>query len=429
MREVIIVTYYWPPSGGGGVQRWLKFAKYLPEFGYKPIIITPEKPDFRFQDHSLTRDIPPGIEVIKLPIWEPYGIFRKLLGNSQASKQGQAIDKRNKTVLESLAVWIRGNLFIPDPRVFWVTPTARFLLKFLQSRHRPILITTGPPHSLHLIGLRVRRKLDIGWIADFRDPWGEWFQFKHLKVSRRVMRVHKKMERKVAEGADRIITVSDGLRDYFDSLNPGNVRVIRNGFDPGDFQNIGQVAPPRRFVICHAGTIDDLRNPGHFLEAYKQLCLDDPDFRKNSLIRFIGIISESYLIQFLEDPLLASQIELEDYVEHSQIGEKLQQSSVLLLLLSDFANNTGYAPGKLFEYLAVHRPILALAPAQGEAASIISTTGSGMTCEPGDVEGIRNAIKTMYLASRSGKSFETQNLDQYSRRNLTSQLVDVLESL
>ncbi len=430
MREVIIVTYYWPPSGGGGVQRWLKFAKYLPEFGFKPIIVTPEKPDFPFRDDSLAKDISPDIEVIKLPIWEPYGIFRKLsVIQKPTEKQGQALDKTGRTFLDWLAIWIRGNLFIPDPRVFWVRPVSRFLLKFLNSKEQAVLVTTGPPHSIHLIGLRVSRRLNIKWVADFRDPWGEWFQLRHLKVSKAAMRIHRRMERKVAQNAHRITTVGDAMRDYYDAMSPGNVDVIRNGFDAEDFSDLDTAQKRGKFIMTHTGTIDDLRNPRYFLNAYRQLCLDDPEFRETSIIRFIGIISESYLAEYLDDPLLGSQIELEDYVEHAQIGARLRDSTVLLLLLSDFGNNAMYTPGKFYEYLAAQRPILALVPEKGEAARIIEATRSGLTCDPSDEESIKESIKSLYSSFRSDKPFQPRNFDRFDRRNLTSKLANILESL
>ena len=249
------------------MQRWLKFTKYLPGAGYKPVVITPENPDFQFQDPSLLKDVHPDVDVIKLPIWEPYGMFRRLSGNSKVTKQGQALDKKNKSIIDNLAVWVRGNLFLPDPRIFWVKPTVRFLLKFLKGRDQPVLITTGPPHSIHLIGLRLSRKMKIKWIADFRDPWGEWFQFKHLRVSPLIMQAHRRMERKVSQKADKIITVSDAMGSYYDALNPGNVRVIRNGFDPEDFNQDVIRSHPTKFTITHTGTIDDLRQSSPFLKC------------------------------------------------------------------------------------------------------------------------------------------------------------------
>ncbi|HPD95904.1 MAG TPA: glycosyl transferase family 1, partial [Tenuifilaceae bacterium] len=171
-KRVLIITYYWPPSGGAPVQRWLKFAKYLERFGWQPVIYTPENPESFYDDESLMRDVPKDIEIVKSHIWEPYDIYRMLTG-----KKGEKIavgftsaDKK-KGVSHNLLMWLRGNLLIPDPRIFWVNPSVRFLKKYLKENPVDVVVTTGPPHSLHLIGLKLKRKLKVKWLADFRDPW------------------------------------------------------------------------------------------------------------------------------------------------------------------------------------------------------------------------------------------------------------------
>jgi len=207
MKQVLIITYYWPPTGGGGVQRWLKFAKYLPEFGWKPVIYTPENPDFEIKDDSLLKDVDSVTVVLKQPIWEPFGLYRKLLGKTATQKQG-VIEPSGSSLLSRFSLWVRANLMIPDPRKFWIKPSINYLVKYLKKNPVDIIITTGPPHSMHMIGLGIKKKLDIPWIADFRDPWSDWDVLDLLKISNTARRKHKTLEHQVFKHADKVLTVS-----------------------------------------------------------------------------------------------------------------------------------------------------------------------------------------------------------------------------
>ncbi|HKI88004.1 MAG TPA: hypothetical protein VKA38_03185, partial [Draconibacterium sp.] len=173
MKRVLIITYYWPPSGGGGVQRWLKFVKYLPSNGWKPVVAVPENPEYPVIDLSLQEDVPKEAEIIKLPIWEPYGIFKKITGRKKEERvnTGLLFDEKKQTSIEKISLAIRGNFLIPDPRIFWVKPSIKRLKKLIPELNVEAIITTGPPHSVHLIGYRLNKIFGIPWIADLRDPW------------------------------------------------------------------------------------------------------------------------------------------------------------------------------------------------------------------------------------------------------------------
>ena len=171
MKKVLVITYYWPPTGGSGVQRWVKFAKYLPQFGWQPVIYTPENPEMTSVDKTLEGDIPPEAIVIKRPITEFYTLYRRLMGRGDSSvKEVNPINNRERTFKQKLMLALRGNLFIPDPRVTWVGPSVRFLKKYLEENPVDIIVSTGPPHSMHLIAMKVAAATGIPWVADFRDP-------------------------------------------------------------------------------------------------------------------------------------------------------------------------------------------------------------------------------------------------------------------
>nr|MCU0397817.1 glycosyl transferase [Cyclobacteriaceae bacterium] len=211
-KKVLIITYYWPPSGGSGVQRWLKFVKYLPQFGWQPYVYTPENPSFEVKDETLLKDIPIEAEVIKLPIWEPYSMFNRLTllaGGKEKSSNRNEPEVKPSSGFQRLATWVRANLFIPDPRIFWIKPSVRFLHDFLKERKIITIITTGPPHSMHLIGLKLKKKNpDLNWIADFRDPWTEWGLWEKFGTGAWAMRRHRKLEHKVLISADHVVSVT-----------------------------------------------------------------------------------------------------------------------------------------------------------------------------------------------------------------------------
>ena len=296
-KKVLIVTYYWPPSGGGGVQRWLKFAKYLPEYGWDPIIFTPENPDFDLKDESLANDIPPNVEVLRFPIWEPYSIFKKLSGRKEL-KQGQVLEGGKKSFLSRMAIWLRGNVFIPDPKVFWVKPSANYISSILETNQIETVITTGPPHSMHLIGLRLKIKNPaITWVADFRDPWSKWDILEKFSMASYAWKKHRKLEQEVIRVADCVLTVSDSWKKDFEQLGAKRVGSITNGFDEADFQEKTKSIPSGKFRISHIGMLNVFRNPEWLWKVLDEMVAAD-EFSSDLEIEFIGILSDDVLKAF-----------------------------------------------------------------------------------------------------------------------------------
>ena len=247
MKRVLIITYYWPPSGGSGVQRWVKFAKYLPKEGWQPVIYTPENPELTTIDKTLAAEIPPEAEVVKTHIFEPYGIYRKLMGKgsstdlkalTSAGSDGNEVNPVNggkKSWKQKLSLYIRGNFFIPDPRIMWVRPSVKFLKSYLKKHPVDAIVSTGPPQSMHLIGLELSKATGLPWLADFRDPWTKIFYFKHLELTHRSEAKHQALEKKVVDGATRVIAVSPMVKKDFEAITSTPVELITNGFDEEDF--------------------------------------------------------------------------------------------------------------------------------------------------------------------------------------------------
>ena len=230
--KVLIITYYWPPAGGPGVQRWLKFVKYLPSYGVQPIVYIPENPTYPLVDEGLLSEVSSEAVIIKKRITEPYAwasVFSK--GNTQKISSGIIPDKKKQSALQQLMLWVRGNVFIPDARVLWVKPSVKFLEKYIQENNIDTVITTGPPHSLHLIGLGLKEKLNVKWIADFRDPWTTIGYHKELKLSVSAEKKHKDLESSVLNTADTVLVTSPTTKKEFEALTTKPIAVITNGYD------------------------------------------------------------------------------------------------------------------------------------------------------------------------------------------------------
>lgn len=429
MKKVLIITYYWPPSAGSGVQRWVKFSKYLPGFDWKPIVFTPENPDFNIKDETLLKDISSDLEIIKFPIWEPYQLQRTLMGKSKDFQSAEVLEKKRKSWLDYFSIWIRGNILVPDPRVFWVRPSVKFLIKLIQTQKIEVIITTGPPHSLHLIGQRLKQRTGVKWIADFRDPWTKWELMDTLHLTPFVKKIHQKYEAGVLEQADRVITISDTFKKDFERIQQRKVDVITNGFDPDDFKTALNVKRSDKFLISHIGTIDDLRNPRPFLNAIKELLEKIDSLNEQIEILFVGVVSKKLIAEVNGDLILSKIVKFNSYIPHNQVFDLYKKSSVLLLVLANSANAIGNIPGKLFEYMASETPIFALGETKGDAAAIINDSKAGVICDPNDTVGIKEEFKKLFQNYKNPKLESSESLKRYSRESLTEKLVGILNEI
>jgi glycosyltransferase involved in cell wall biosynthesis len=428
-KRVLIITYYWPPSGGSGVQRWLKFVKYLVRAGWEPYVFTPENPSFTIRDPSLEKDVPPQAEVIRFPIWEPYQIFftiNRWLGRANL-QQTDFISTGKKSLMQKISAWIRGNFFIPDARLFWVKPSVRYLQDFVMRNQIDKIITTGPPHSVHLIGLRLKESnSQLRWLADFRDPWSEWDLLDTLSLSGWARGQHKKMEKRVLAVADRVITIAPYHVKRLEALSGRPVELITNGFDEEDFNAIIPV-PTKKFTIRHVGVVDELRNPRPAMAALRQLCVEEESFLTQVVVEFIGNVNTAFKNFIQDDPVLRKVTVFTGNVPHNQLLQLYGSTNLQLLVLAHTAIAPGNLPGKFFEYLASGRPILAIGPREGDAGKILKETNSGVICESSDTEGIKMALKDFFIRWKSGDAVTFRAPLKFSRQYLTTQLIFLLE--
>jgi glycosyltransferase involved in cell wall biosynthesis len=426
-KKVLIIAYYWPPSGGSGVQRWLKFVKYLPQWGWQPFVFTPENPSFTIRDESLLKDIPIEAEVIRFPIWEPYESFFKLSGVfGKKSRPAELVTTKNKSLFQRISTFIRANFLIPDPRVFWVRPSVKFLHDFLLENEIRTIITTGPPHSIHLIGHRLKKKdRSLRWLADFRDPWSEWGLLDSLNVSPLARSLHRKLERKVLESADRIITITPFYVRKFEALAQRKVVLLTNGYDEDDFKSL-VVVPTEKFVIRHVGIINERCDPRPFMEVIETLIREDADFASWLHVDYVGEVHSRIKEFVLASSALNARTTFTPSVPHDKLIAMYGKSSLLLLVLTGYKDAEGYLPGKLFEYLATGLPILGIGPEQGDAAALLSSTGAGEMLGDMNKEQIKIKVKEYFIAWKNGSTpLQHRNVSKYSRKNITKELTEL----
>ena len=436
MKRVLIISYYWPPTGGSGVQRWVKFAKYLPAEGWQPVIYTPENPEQLAVDASLEAEVPAEAEVIRRRIVEPYEMYKKLLRKSGHSKEAvevNPVNAQNKSFLQKVAMWIRGNFFRPDPRCLWIRPSVKFLKEYLKEHPVDLIVSTGPPQSMHLIGRLLAKETGLPWIADFRDPWTKIFYFKHLQMTRATVKWHKKMEKKVLDDATVVVAVSPLVQQEFQAMTQTPVELITNGFDECDFTATKNTeangGPDREFVITHTGLFAADGNPTVLWDVLAEKCSKDESFKKLMKIKLVGKTDEQ-ILKSIEDAGLSENLEDMGYQPHAVAVEQQRKASLLILPLRKEPEYKAVLPGKLFEYLASWRPVLGIGQTDGAMSMILNNTKTGFVLNWDDKMSIEKYIDICWKDHLNGRlSVEDADISQFTRRNLTRRMAQLFDKL
>ena len=436
MKRVLIITYYWPPTGGSGVQRWVKFAKYLPSEGWQPVIYTPENPEQLAIDHSLEAEIPEDTEIVKTHITEPYELYKKFLKRSGHSKEAvevNPVNAQNKSFAQKVAMWIRGNLFRPDPRCRWIRPSVKFLKKYLEEHPVDLIVSTGPPQSMHLIGRRLAKETGLPWIADFRDPWTRIFYFKHLAMTKSTERWHHRMEKKVLDDATAIVAVSPLVQQEFQAMTQTPVELITNGYDECDFPDGKDVeaagGADKDFIITHTGLFAADGNPTVLWDALAEKCTEDTDFRKRLKIKLIGKTDEQ-IIKALENAGLKENLTDMGYQPHNIAVEEQRKASILILPLRKEPEYRAVLPGKLFEYMASRRPILGIGQRDGAMSMILCQTKTGVVLDWNEKDAVRNHIENCWAKHIEGQlETDCADISGFTRRSLSRQMAELFNTL
>jgi glycosyltransferase involved in cell wall biosynthesis len=424
-QKVLIITYYWPPAGGPGVQRWLKFAKYLTEFDFTPVILTvdPERASYQIIDESLVAETR-GMLTFYTSTFEPFGFYRKITGTEKLPVGGTDFSEKGK-ILGKLLLFIRGNCFIPDPRRGWNIFAYHKAKKLIREYGINTIITTSPPHSTQLLGLKLKRKFSLRLIADFRDPWTDIYYYNEFLHSRLARILDSHYERKVLRSADQIIVVSNSIRHVFTQKLPperfDKVTTIPNGFDEADFKIPPQKNKTDSFTIVYTGTIGSLYGVKGFLDALKIFASKGKQFN----LKFIGK-TDNYIYNLVSKKELNDYTEFIPYADHQKSVEYIVNiASVLLLCIPDIENNKGILTGKLFEYLASRKPIVCIGPVDGDAAAIINECEAGKVFDYQDVQHIADFIDDV-KENRFRINLNNMNYLGYSRKGWTEKLVELI---
>lgn len=423
-KKVLIITYYWPPSAGSGVQRWLKFAKYLPEYDWEPIVYTPSNPSFDIQDEKLLKDIPNDLRIIKKKIFEPYKLL-SIFGKNKSMNTGLVSHDKKKSKFKKLIEWLRGNFLIPDPRIFWVNPSYRYLKALIKKEDIQIVITTGPPHSVHLIGLKLRKALGIKWISDFRDPFSRLDFLDTYGISDRNRNKYYQLEDQILDKSDLVLATSYSMHQMLRPFDLDKFKTITNGYDQEDFKGIETHKKDQTWRIYHAGLLNEVRNPKNLWMAIKELISE----REIDLeIHLAGIIDPSIISYLQSDTVLSKVIKIEGYKSHQEVINDYYQANLLLLLINNSDNSVVNIPGKLFEYLQCKKTVLSLGSADADAHKILENVGGHYTCAYEDKDHIKRALKSAY-DNRTSPILNEESTTQFSRKHLTGILAQEMQDL
>ncbi len=436
-KKVLFIAYLFPPVGGGGVQRSSKFVKYLPEFGWQPLVLTVKEPYDFYRDDSLMKDLGDDVKVYRTFSIEPMKWIRILLKNKSKKKLKSAnklTQPLKKSLKPAFLVKLKTYLLVPDNEILWL-PFAVWKGMRIIKRERPLIIySTASPYTDHLIALILAKLSGLPWVADFRDPWVDRANFPR---NRWRLFIDRKLEKRVLKSADHIIATTSLIAERFKDLHPqGKFTVITNGYDEEDFIDMQKLKPPEgEFRITYTGIFNEQRNPKKVFQALRELIDCRDDFNNKIRIRIIGQLDnpgDFENINYFRQIGLDQYSELIEYQPHHQVISEMHQSTVLLLLIGDYLFEEVILPGKIFEYLRAGRPIFAVVPPEGLAADIIRSTNSGLDVSNKSVDDIKEGISKMfdlYMKDKLEKSFEGSGIEQYGRRNLTEKLVDVLNNV
>ncbi|WP_289044359.1 glycosyltransferase family 4 protein [uncultured Olleya sp.] len=422
-KKVLIITYYWPPAGGPGVQRWLKFVKYLPEFNIEPIVYCPSNANYPILDQSLQSEVDPSITILQQPIKEPYKLAQLFSKKSKTISKGIIAEKNKQSLIERLMLFVRGNFFIPDARKNWVKPSVNYLSTYILDFNIDTIITSGPPHSLHLIGLQLQQKLGVKWIADFRDPWTSIGYHKQLKLTKTSVKKHKNLEDKVLNSANQIIVTSPSTKTEFEQITNQPISVITNGYDKEEVV-VNQL--DKKFTLSHIGSLLSKRNPEVLWKVLQDLKQEDQDFANQFQLNLVGSVGEE-ILQSIAKFNLTNSLNNIGYLTHIKAIEYQKKSQLLLLIEIDSEDTKAIIPGKIFEYMVANRPIIAIGPKGADVASIIKDTNTGVFFNYQEYEALKQTIKNHFEAYKNNNlSTNPVGLQRYSRRQLTKKLASLI---
>ncbi len=435
MAKVLIITYYWPPSGGSGVQRWVYFARHLRELGFEPIVISVDetKASYKFIDESFG-NLVKEVEVHKTDTFEVLKLYSKIMGGDDRKfiPQGFAGEKK-PGFFQRVSRFIRGNFFIPDARVGWVKYARAKAEEIIKREGIKTVITTGPPHSTHLVGLHLKKKLDIDWFADLRDPWTEIYYNELLFQTNYAKSVNKRLEKKVLETANKVTTVGPTLAallaDKLASTQKAKVNVLYNGYDSDKMAGLPAYTKSNKFIISFIGILSDSQPINAFVDGLRLFFMEVDDAINNVEFHSAGEVSNG-IEQNLLQVMPAARIVKHGYLPHQKALAQMSASDLLFNSLAEMPESKLLISGKLMEYLASGRPVLCLGDTGGDAANLLNKFERSAIFARDEAEKIAAFIKDIYLLWQKNEngSIARPGIEEYSRRAVTQKLATLIKN-
>ncbi|MBN2729069.1 MAG: glycosyltransferase family 4 protein [Bacteroidales bacterium] len=423
LKKVLFISYYWPPAGGAPIQRILKFYKYLPEYGWNPIILTTENGDFPYIDNDLLGEIRPESKIYRAKNFSLHKLFSLFVKNPKEMFVPFAFtEKKNKSIKSRVSRWAKYNI-IPDTRIFWKRRAIRKGKKILRSEKIDLIFSSSPPQTNHRIAKALSKKFRIPWIGDLRDPWTDVYWINtNTQRWKIVHRIDKKIERKTLNAMTAITTVSPGWVKLFESKSKSPVFLIHNGFDE---RNEKALEKNKKFTITYAGSISVEQDLNPFCQAILQI-EEKLNLSENLHIRFIGNFP-SFVKEILEKYSFYSQIEFIPYMPSEKVKAYISSSDLLLLLIHITADG-GAINFKMYDYMAAGKPILAYGSLEGDATEILHTSKCGRMFTYEQINESSDFIYEAIEKWKENKKFNEPNeeyIESFSRRNLTKKLADI----
>lgn len=423
MKHALLITYYWPPAGGPGVHRWLRLSRYFSANGWKLTVYCPENAEWPVTDPELEKQVSADLTVVRRPIFEPH----KFLGKKNNPNKGGAFTHAKKPSLVSqLIMWIRGNWFIPDARRFWINPSTAFLTDYLkQHPDISVVISTGPPHSLHLIAQKLKRKCGIRWVADFRDPWTGIDFYQDLMPGKRADAIHRRLEKECLQSADAVVTISRHVALELEEKGGRPVEVITNGYEFEEFDP-KTIPYDHFFTLAHFGSMPASRNPRGVWEVLQKLTQESEEWKKHLKIKLVGPVDAS-IKEDLKNHGLESYTEHIPQVSHAESLAMQKHTAMLLLVANTTGVSKGTLTGKFFEYLGARRPILAIGPGGGDLQEAVNRTRCGDFLEYENTDGIYRALQNRFEEWKNGRLYiQSEGLDMFRSSSLAAEYCRLL---
>ena len=428
MKKVLVITYSWPPAGGIGVLRCLKFVKYLRDFGWEPIVLTAENPSYQFIDHDNLKEIPDGIEIHKVPIFEPINAFKKITGRKKETPLQNITNNSDKkrSIIDKFGMWVRGNFFIPDARSAWIKPCVKYIDRYLENNQVDAILTDGPPHTNTVIGMRIAQKHSIPWLADFQDPWTQVDYYRELYIGKRADKIHRALEQEVFQTAGKITIASPSWKKDLESIGGKNVDVIYYGYDETDFSEFS-AKQDDSFIIFHGGLLGQDRNPEVFFSVLHELLNLHPEIGSKIKLKFAGEVDLTVKNSLKKHHLL-EYTELMGMIPRKQVIKEYEKASLLLLPINKADNAAGRIPGKLFEMLRTGKNILVLGPDDGDVKSIVEMEKRGRSFEYDDKDLLMSYLTDVLVNSSESINMKG-TIDKYSNKLITGKIAKYLDEM